>query len=174
VLRLSAAVVLLFCVLPVRGFGQKSEPPNLTLGVLTRESSLIFAGRVNAIDYVASKSPNHLPTVSVTFQVDKPFRGTRNGTLITIREWAGLWNEGERYRVGERVLLFLHPPSKLGLTSPVGGRQGRFSVDKQGYVLMSLERARRLGSGKVLRPSKGRIRLEELSRAIRKFQTREN
>lgn len=66
-------------------------------------------------------------------------RGTSPGQLLTIQEWAGLWTGGERYRVGERVLLFLYSPSKLGLTSPVGGAMGRFAVDSQGKIVMSLQ-----------------------------------
>jgi hypothetical protein len=56
---------------------------------------------------------------------------------LTIHEWAGLWDRGERYRVGERVMLFLYSPSKLGLTSPVAGAMGRFVVDAQGRILMN-------------------------------------
>jgi hypothetical protein len=33
-----------------------------------------------------------------------------------------------QYRPGREVLLFLYPASKVGLTSPVGGIQGRFRV----------------------------------------------
>jgi hypothetical protein len=64
-------------------------------------------------------------------------RGTAAGQNLTIHEWAGLWNHGERYRVGERVLLFLYSPSKLGLTSPVGGAVGKFKVKSDGQVLMT-------------------------------------
>ncbi len=38
-------------------------------------------------------------------------RGTAPGQSLTIHEWAGLWLSGERYRVGERVLLFLYSPA---------------------------------------------------------------
>ena len=55
---------------------------------------------------------------------------------VEIKEWAGLWQSGERYRPGERVLLFLYPPSRLGLTSPVANRAGRFEVDRAGRVTL--------------------------------------
>jgi len=45
-----------------------------------------------------------------------------------------LWSFGLRYRRGERALLFLYPPSRLGLTSWVGGPLGRFAVDSTGSV----------------------------------------
>jgi hypothetical protein len=63
-------------------------------------------------------------------------RGVRRGQVIQIREWGGLWDAGERYHKGEQVLLFLYPPGKAGLTSPVGGRGGRFQMDGAGRVLL--------------------------------------
>ncbi|GAC1428679.1 MAG: hypothetical protein NVS1B11_11280 [Terriglobales bacterium] len=45
----------------------------------------------------------------------------------------------DRYFVGERLLLFLYPPSKLGLTSPVGGSLGRFNLDSAGNVALRPE-----------------------------------
>lgn len=85
---------------------------------------------------ISAKRAGEVETIQIRFQVDRAVQGARAGQPITIREWAGLWAAGERYRVGERVMLFLYPPSKLGLTSPVGGGQGRFAVDDQGRVLI--------------------------------------
>jgi hypothetical protein len=69
--------------------------------------------------------------------VEHGIRGIAAGELLTIHEWAGLWTSGERYHVGESVLLFLYPPGKLGLTSPVAGAMGRFALDSQGRVLLT-------------------------------------
>jgi hypothetical protein len=66
--------------------------------------------------------------------VDKAIRNVHRGQNLEINEWAGLWQSGERYRPGERVLLFLYPPSRLGLTSPVGNRAGRFAVNRAGLI----------------------------------------
>ena len=74
--------------------------------------------------------------MQITFRVEQAIRGTRAGQILTIREWAGLWNSGERYHVGERLLLFLYSPSTLGLTSPVGGAAGRFAVDSGGNAVI--------------------------------------
>jgi len=60
----------------------------------------------------------------------------RRGQTVEINEWAGLWQSGERYHAGERVLLFLYPPSRLGLTSPAGNRAGRFPVNRTGQVTL--------------------------------------
>jgi hypothetical protein len=69
--------------------------------------------------------------------VERALRGIAAGEILTIHEWAGLWRNGERYHVGESVLLFLYPPSRLGLTSPVGGAIGRFPLDSQGRIVMN-------------------------------------
>ncbi len=99
-----------------------------------RAAGMIFSGRVTAIT-AARASAQEMPTVSITFRVENALRGVTRGQSLTIHEWAGLWTGGERYRVGERVLLFLYPPSRIGLTSPVAGTLGRFPVDSRGYVL---------------------------------------
>jgi hypothetical protein len=51
----------------------------------------------------------------------------------------GVWSGSQRYRVGDRALLFLYPPSKIGLTSCVGGTLGRFHIDPVGRVLLSAQ-----------------------------------
>lgn len=78
-------------------------------------------------------------------------RGTSAGEILTIQEWAGRWAGGERYRIGERVLLFLYAPSKLGLTSTVAGAMGRFAVDSQGRIVMSPQHIANLVSEPFLR-----------------------
>jgi len=104
---------------------------------MVRSAGLIFSGRVTLIGRAASPSgPDPAATV-VTFQVEHAMRGTSPGQNLTIHEWSGLWSSGERYRLGERVLLFLYSPSKLGLTSPVAGATGRFVMDSQGRIVMS-------------------------------------
>ena len=110
-------------------------PPSFSnLRQMNRNSGLIFDGTVLAVGRVTESGSDTVPTVQITFRVERAIRGTRNGQVLTVREWAGLWNSGERYRAGERLLLFLYNPSKLGLTSPVGGPLGRFAVDSGGNV----------------------------------------
>jgi hypothetical protein len=87
---------------------------------------------------------------TVTFHIEQAMRGAAPGELLTIREWAGLWNSGERYRVGEHVLLFLYSPSKLGLTSPVGGAMGRFAVDSRGMIVVSPQHRGTLSANPIL------------------------
>lgn len=116
--------------------------PGLPLDVfqqLVRSAGMIFSGRVTSVGNAASYPGNdHTATsVTITFQVEHAMRGILPNQIVTIHEWAGLWSRGERYRLGERVLLFLYGPSKLGLTSPVAGPMGRFALDSQDRIVMS-------------------------------------
>jgi hypothetical protein len=116
-----------------------AEPKSLFISQLppwqkmTRDSGMVFSGVVTQVRRSASSTG----TTQITFRVENAIRGVRRGQVVTIREWSGLWNTGERYVNGERVLLFLYPKSKLGLTSPVGGRLGRYAVDAAGRVLVA-------------------------------------
>ncbi len=138
---------------------------------LARSSAYIFAGTVTSIQPVASARADEVATVRLTFHVDQGIRGVRSGQSLTIREWSGLWQSGERYRVGERVLLFLYPPSKLGLTSPVGGPLGRMALDSKGQVLLDREQMAALAGdpavGVRLR-NKSRVSSRDFAHVIRR------
>jgi hypothetical protein len=112
-------------------------PQQFVLGNMVRAAGIIFSGRVTFIGHSDSSSRPDPASTTITFQVEYAIRGTAAGQNLTIHEWAGLWSSGERYRVGERVLLFLYSPSKLGLTSPVAGAMGRFATNSQGQIMMS-------------------------------------
>jgi len=88
-----------------------------------------------------------------------------------IREWVGLWEQGERYRLGERVLLFLYRPSQLGLTSPVAGPLGRFTVDRNGKIDLQPDRIASLASNpaEVQLRGKTRVTRRDFARAIRRL-----
>jgi hypothetical protein len=117
---------------------------------LVRAAGIIFSGRVTFIGHAASSSRPDPSSTTVTFRVEHAIRGTSTGRNLTIHEWAGLWTSGERYRVGERVLLFLYSPGKLGLTSPVAGAMGRFAMDSQGQILMNPLHAANLAADPIL------------------------
>lgn len=139
VVRLAAiefAVVTLALCLPACA---EMAPPIPTRGslpshVVVQSAGMIFSGTVLKVEHMRSAG---FPGVTqITFRVESAVRGLRRGQSLTIREWEGLWDSGERYRTGERVVLFLYPPSKLGLTSPVGGALGRYEIDHAGRVLV--------------------------------------
>ena len=66
------------------------------------------------------------------FRIDRPIAGVTSGQILTIHEWAGASSRQPALRSGDRVLLFLYPPSRLGLTSSVGGQQGQIRLDSTG------------------------------------------
>ena len=122
-------------------------------------AGIIFSGCVTFVGRAGGRftsAPGQtIASTMVTFQVEHALRGTTTGQNLTIHEWAGLWNTKEHYRVGERVLLFLYPPSSLGLTSPVAGPMGRFAIDPQGRIKTNIQNISVLASDSVI----GRKRL---------------
>jgi len=114
--------------------------PNLH--ALARNSGYIFGGTVLSVERVVPSRQDAVAVMRVTFRVDSAIRGVSRGQRLVIREWAGLWQSGEHYRPGERVLLFLYPPSRLGLTSPVGGATGRFRINPGGRIVVPRGRNR--------------------------------
>jgi hypothetical protein len=117
---------------------------------MVRAAGIIFSGRVTSIGRAPSSSKQDPVSTTVTFHVEHAIRGASTGQNLTIHEWAGLWPSGERYRVGERVLLFLYSPGRLGLTSPVAGAMGRFPLDSQGRIVMSQQHVATLAADPIL------------------------
>jgi hypothetical protein len=134
------------------GAGVFPEPVfrQLFFGQLVRSAGIIFSGRVISIGQSASFSRPDPASTVVTFQVEHAIRGALAGQNLTIHEWAGLRLSGDHYRVGERVLLFLYSPSKLGLTGPVAGAMGRFAMNSQGQILMSAQHVAALAADPML------------------------
>ncbi len=160
-----AAVLLLLVFTP----DSLAQQRNLvTLRQLTSSAGYIFVGRVKSVQYSPASS-GHLSTLRIRFQVEQGLRGVRSGGVLTIRQWAGSWDAGQRYRTGERLLLFLYQPSKLGLTSPVGGGMGRFPLDHNGQVLLGMERAT-LWRDSLQRVRRDRIPLRAFLRSLRRFE----
>lgn len=104
---------------------------------LARTAGTIFAGTIVSIHPCRAASTGTIASVEITVQVEQGIRGARTGQTLTFREWAGLWSADERYRVGERMVLFLYAPSALGLTSPVGGTAGKFKLDRDGHIVLT-------------------------------------
>ena len=133
-----------------------------------RHAGLIFSGDVVRVERVSSKQPQNVETVAVTFHVDRAYRGVHAGHILTIREWAGLWVVQPRYRVGEKLLLFLYPPSRLGLTSPVSEIAGRFRVNSSGRVLFSpAQRVLLAGENLEIEPIRDDLPLDEFLQRVR-------
>lgn len=162
---------LCVAVLPLSGQDRTSppvrQPPNLPQ--VTRRAGLIFAGTVTSITPVRATGSPQVESVQVTFHVEQAVRGARIGQSLSIREWTGLWSSGERYHVGERLMLFLYPPSKIGLTSTVGGPAGRFAVDRNGRVQLNPMQQQMARSSPIRIQTRRLVPLREFTRAVRRL-----
>ena len=134
---------------------------------LVRAAGTIFSGTVTSIEPWPAAGGRSLGTVTVTFHVNDAIRGSIPGENITISQWIGLWSSGQRYRVGERVVLFLYPASRLGLTSSVAGPMGRFEMDAARRVLISAQHRLAFRSDPIL-GGKAHVSLGEMALAVRK------
>jgi hypothetical protein len=99
--------------------------------------------------------------------VEQGIRGARAGEHFSFREWVGLWSGADRYRVGQRMMLFLYTPSPLGLTSPVGGGAGRLSIDASGGVRLSPTQQQSIQVSQTPDVRGRRVPVRDLVRAIR-------
>ena len=171
---LSSALCFLLLLQPFVRIGRTPPPPAPpTLQHLTQRAGYIFSGTVLTVDRVQSKTANEVSSVRIAFKVNQAVRGVGARRVLTIYEWAGLWQSGDRYRPGEQVLLFLYRPSKIGLTSPVNGEFGHFRLDHHGTALLDAQRLAGLQIATPIvasPPSKGKISISgrDLVRAIRR------
>jgi hypothetical protein len=116
---------------------------------LSRRAGMIFAGTVLAAAAPASAAdrpiPGQTPSIQLSFRVDEPIVGVERGQVLKIHEWAGAWSMHRPMSKGEHILIFLYPPSRLGLTSPVGGSLGQIALDPsaggKAISVMQLQRA---------------------------------
>ncbi|HUC29203.1 MAG TPA: hypothetical protein VMR80_06455 [Candidatus Acidoferrum sp.] len=148
--------------------GLRVLPPG-TFGFpqLARAAGIIFSGTVTGITRRPPNGGQTVETVAITFRVESAIRGSTRGDSLTVSQWIGMWSSGQRYRIGERVLLFLYPPGKLGLTSCVGGAMGRFTVDSGGRVLLSAQHLSAFRRDSVL-GGKSRASLSDFAWAVRR------
>jgi hypothetical protein len=132
--------LLIFLCTPVPPLqaGSSASIPSQSARQVIRQAGYIFAGTVTAIQRTAG-GESTVDSVQITFHVDRAIRGVQTGQSLTIREWSGLWTSGERYHVGQQIVLCLYKPSRLGLTSPAGGSIGQISIDRSGKVLLQPE-----------------------------------
>jgi hypothetical protein len=168
-------VVFLAWEFPRQAVGQAPRASPIqpaSLREMTRNAGYIFTGKVLAVQREAVTRSNTVPTIRITFRVQQAIRGVHRGQTLLIREWAGRWESGDRYRPGEPVLLFLYPPSKLGLTSAIGGASGHFAIDGSGQIVLADERIASLAlepSRQAVWREKGRISSREFADAIRQM-----
>jgi hypothetical protein len=114
---------------------------------LTRKAGFIFAGRVLRVER-PTPQPERVPLVRITFRVDQALRGVRRGQAFVLTQWAGAWDNGPQYREGQRLLVFLYPRGRTGLSSVVGGRLGQFDMDASGNIVLRSDQQHLLSRGR--------------------------
>jgi hypothetical protein len=137
-----------------------------------RAAGIIFSGTVTRIERRPARLGQSVETVAVTFHIENAIRGATPGRDLTITQWIGLWASGQQYRVGERVLLFLYPNSKLGLTSWVGGPLGHFAIDSAGRIQLAAQHLAVFQRDPVL-GGKSRARFSDFALAVRQAREEE-
>lgn len=124
---------------------QATTVRELNFLALERAAGSVFHGRCLARREVTEGTP--VPYIEYRFQILSAVKGCRDGNgkpvkFLTFRHVAPrrtfVRPDGTRaiplrvalptYRVGEEVVLFLTRESRIGLCSPVGLHQGKFSV----------------------------------------------
>jgi len=144
---------------------------------LARRAGMIFAGTVLAVAPPTAASDRALPSNQLTnqlsFRVDQAIAGVERGQTLTIHEWAGAWSMHRPMSKGQHILIFLYPPSRLGLTSPLGGALGQVALDPSGKNVVVQKPAAALGlrNGSSAKPrvplDNGDVSVVQLERAIR-------
>ena len=149
-----------------------SNPDSSGLPAFADAAGMIFSGTVTRIERRPGRAGQTVATLDITFRVQNSIRGAAAGRDLTISQWAGLWSMGQRYRIGERVMLFLYPTSKLGLTSWVGGELGRFAIDASGRVQLSSQQISRFRKDPVL-GGRSRVPISDFALAVRRASEEE-
>ena len=154
---------------------------------LSRRAGMIFAGTVltapsQTVTTPAVTTPTGAadravagttPAVQLRFRVDQAIAGVEQGQILTVHEWAGAWSMHRPMRSGQHILIFLYPPSRLGLTSPVGGSLGQGALDPSGKNVAAQKPAVATGlrNESSARPrmtfDTGSVSVVQLERAIR-------
>jgi hypothetical protein len=146
--------------------------PTFGLPQLSQAAGTIFSGQVISVTRAPAPQHTAVEAIAIRFHVENSIRGAIPGQDLTIYQWMGLWSGGQRYRIGERLLVFLYPPSKLGLTSIVGGSLGRFAVDSSGRVLLSDQQLSAFRKDPVL-GGKSSVLFRDFARAVQRTRGEE-
>jgi hypothetical protein len=125
-------ILLLVLLIAPPTLAQRTIPMNIE--ALVSNAAMIFAGRVVDVKTGTRDPHTNLFVTYITFEVIENLHGV-SGNRLTIKQYGG---EAEgmafypvgipRYNVGEEVVMLLSAPSSIGMQSPVGMEQGKFSV----------------------------------------------
>ncbi len=132
---LPTAAILIY----VSALTTTAQVRQVDLSEMVEASGMIFSGQVLSVEGTTDERGDIV--TRTTFRIEQPVRGVMPGT-VTITQYGGVTESGSMvlahmryFTEGERVMVFLYPPSELGLTSPIGMNQGAFTIDAQNRLL---------------------------------------
>ena len=127
----SARIAFLLTFLTLLSFQGLANSRAVNLAEMTSHAGRVVHGRV--VEVREGVHPLH-EQVAVTFLKVQVIEMLKGGAAreVTFMQYGNSTKQYvahlPKYSVGEEVVLFLYPESKLGLTSPVGQGQGKFVV----------------------------------------------
>lgn len=127
----SARIAFLLTFLTLLSFPGLANSRSVNLAEMTSHAGRVVHGRV--VEVREGVHPLH-EQVAVTFLKVQVIEMLKGGAAreVTFMQYGNSTQQYvahlPKYSVGEEVVLFLYPESKLGLTSPVGQGQGKFVV----------------------------------------------
>jgi hypothetical protein len=150
----------------------------------SRRAGMIFAGTVLApairptsnqtgttdrsvLHTSAGTAPGAITAVHLSFRVDEAIAGVEQGEILTIHEWPGAHDRLRPVSTGQHFLIFLYPPSRLGLTSPVGGALGQIALDASGQNVPAVPVSMVSSDAKQPDAAATNISVVQIERAIR-------
>ncbi len=127
-------LLVAFALIGPGGTTSASQVRPVNLEEMSQAAAIIFSGRCVGVEVRLDPQLGRKVSVA-TFEVNRVVKGEpgERVELKMLRSSSG----AARFRAGEEVVLFLYGTSELGLSSPVGLGQGKFTVveDKLGRKL---------------------------------------
>jgi len=115
--------------------GSFAQTPSLSLQQTVAAAGFIFSGKVLDVWSVREAATGFIVTYT-TIAVQDGVRGV-TGSRFTFKQYGGSYNglnvfvaDMSYFAVGEEVVAFLYPVSALGLTSPVGVAEGKWTMQR--------------------------------------------
>jgi len=171
---LSSSLLLLIVIPSLRAQSLPLSSGSDAIEKLARPAGIIFSGAVVRIEREPAESGKPA-SMRIAFRVEEAVRGCNAGETIEIAEWAELWARGDRYRAGQKVLLFLYPRNAAGMTSPVAGDLGTFVLGPQNLLRLTPQQESFLSSQSGVRPIPGESPHPTKARAgLRSFRTKDD
>jgi hypothetical protein len=133
-----AVILVVVSTLAIAAPARATTVLRLPLALIAADAGRIVHGTV--VDVREGRDETGLPATWVTLDVARTLKGPAIART-TIKQFglSGPLPDGTvarvpglpRYAVGDEVVLFLHPESGRGFTSPVGFGQGAYRVDRR-------------------------------------------